>query len=171
MSYGTLSQVSPSTARFDPLDKFKTGGSQLAFCGFSGFILTLAIWILVFLLPGLFLARSGRKVIKNKQKITIQAVKLAQNHPNPFNPTTSIQCELPKASAVKLSVFDMLGREAQVLVNEVKQPGRYDVVFDSTNEAIGVSFYRIQAGSYADTKSFVLIRWRLDTSPPGVTEA
>jgi hypothetical protein len=79
-------------------------------------------------------------------------------YPNPFNPTTTISYEIPKGTQVRLSVFDVLGREIQTLVNETKQPGHYQVHFNANNLASGVYLYRIQAGSFTDTKRFVLVK-------------
>ena len=85
-------------------------------------------------------------------------VKLFQNYPNPFNPTTVIRYELPQASEVKLVVYDVLGREVAVLVNERKLPGRYTVKFDATGVASGVYFYRLQAGSFVEVRKLVVLK-------------
>jgi len=82
---------------------------------------------------------------------------LEQNYPNPFNPTTTIKFELPRASHVNLSVFDILGREVSVLVNERKDGGVYEMKFDGSGMASGVYFYRLQAGTYGETKKLLLL--------------
>ena len=82
---------------------------------------------------------------------------LAQNYSNPFNPSTTIKYELPKASRVNLSVFDILGREVSVLVNERKDGGVYEMKFDGSGMASGVYFYRLQAGTYGETKKLLLL--------------
>jgi len=71
---------------------------------------------------------------------------LEQNYPNPFNPSTTIRYELPKTSHVSLSVYDVLGREVSVLVNERRDAGVYEIKFDGSGLSSGVYFYRIQAG-------------------------
>jgi hypothetical protein len=83
---------------------------------------------------------------------------LCQNYPNPFNPSTTITFELPQASQVTLSVFDLLGREVSMLVNERRDAGVHAVNFDGSNLASGVYLYRLQAGSYVETRKLVLVR-------------
>jgi hypothetical protein len=83
---------------------------------------------------------------------------LGQNYPNPFNPVTTIKYELPKSSVVSLAVFDILGREVSVLVNERRDAGVYEVRFDGSNLASGMYFYRLQAGDYVATKRFLLVK-------------
>ncbi len=83
---------------------------------------------------------------------------LFQNYPNPFNPNTIIKYQLPEFSKVKLTVFDVLGREVTTLVNEEKPAGSYEVDFDGTDLPSGVYFYRIESGSFSDTKKFVLLK-------------
>jgi hypothetical protein len=83
---------------------------------------------------------------------------LKQNYPNPFNPATKIAYALPKSGSVKLVVFDVLGREVAVLVNEYKKSGTYEVDFDASRLSSGVYFYRINAGDFTDTKKMLLIK-------------
>jgi len=83
---------------------------------------------------------------------------LSQNFPNPFNPTTTIRYSVVKQVPVKLVVYDILGREVSVLVNEVKNPGRYDVNFDASRLATGVYLYKLQAGDFVDVKKMVLVK-------------
>jgi len=83
---------------------------------------------------------------------------LRGNYPNPFNPGTTIRYELPGASLVRLSVFDLLGREVSVLVNERKNAGSYDVRFDASRLAGGVYFYRMQAGDFVQAKALVVLK-------------
>lgn len=83
---------------------------------------------------------------------------MSQNYPNPFNPSTTIKYELPRSSEVKLSVFDMLGREVSVLVNERRDAGVHEVKFDGSNLASGVYFYRLQAGDFVQSRKLVLLK-------------
>ncbi len=83
---------------------------------------------------------------------------LSQNYPNPFNPTTIIQYQVPNISQVTLRVYDILGNEVANLVNAEKPAGKYKIEFDATNIASGVYFYRLQAGSFVETKKMILIK-------------
>jgi hypothetical protein len=83
---------------------------------------------------------------------------LAQNYPNPFNPKTTIRYELPRGSQVRLSVFDILGREVSVLVDEKRDAGVYEVRFDGSALASGVYLYRLKAGDFVQTRRFILVR-------------
>jgi hypothetical protein len=83
---------------------------------------------------------------------------IAQNYPNPFNPSTVIKYAVPKTSAVKIAVYDLTGREIALLVNDVKNPGNYEVNFDASNLASGVYVYRIEAGDYINVKKMVLLK-------------
>ncbi len=83
---------------------------------------------------------------------------LEQNYPNPFNPSTLIRYSLPSTEQVSLKVFDMLGREVTVLVNARQAAGRYEVSFNAMNLPSGLYFYRLQAGSYSETRKMMLIR-------------
>ena len=87
-----------------------------------------------------------------------QQFSLGQNYPNPFNPSTTIKYELPKATRVNLSVFDILGREVSVLVNERMDAGVYEVKFDGSNLASGVYFYRLQAGDFVQSKRLLILK-------------
>ncbi|MDH3251489.1 MAG: T9SS type A sorting domain-containing protein [Ignavibacteria bacterium] len=93
------------------------------------------------------------------------AFALEQNYPNPFNPTTNIGFRLPAGQAgiadfglVRLAVYDLLGREVAVLVNEKKAPGTYTVQFDGSGLTSGVYFYRLQAGGFVQTRKLLLLR-------------
>jgi len=83
---------------------------------------------------------------------------LSQNYPNPFNPTTSIKFEIPKTSLVKISVFDVTGKELEVLVNEQLHAGTYQTIWNGSNYSSGVYYYRINSGNYTETKRMALIK-------------
>jgi hypothetical protein len=83
---------------------------------------------------------------------------LCQNYPNPFNPKTGIRYQVPGVSDVKLIVYDLLGREVAVLVNERKVPGTYEVAFDGNGLASGVYIYRLRAGSFVQSRTMLLLK-------------
>jgi len=96
--------------------------------------------------------------IHNNHGIVPVTYGLSQNYPNPFNPTTIISYNIPSSGSVKLSVYDVLGRELKVLVNEYQKAGEYNVSFDASNLPSGVYFYRITSGNFTDTKKMTLIK-------------
>jgi hypothetical protein len=85
-------------------------------------------------------------------------VRLLQNYPNPFNPTTVIPFELPAASTVRLSVYDLLGRELALLVSERKSAGFHSVEFDASALASGVYFYRLNVGSVVQARRMIVVK-------------
>ena len=97
----------------------------------------------------------GIKLIGNKIP---KEFKLIQNYPNPFNPITKIRFDLPKNINVKLTIYDMLGREIETIVNEHLSAGRYEVTFDGTKYTSGVYYYRLNAGEFVETKKMILVK-------------
>ncbi len=83
---------------------------------------------------------------------------LYQNYPNPFNPVTDIKYDLPKSSQVKLSVFDLLGREIGILVNSYLKAGSYNFRWDASNYASGIYFYNLRTSDFIETKKMILIK-------------
>jgi subtilisin-like proprotein convertase family protein len=83
---------------------------------------------------------------------------LSQNYPNPFNPVTTIKYSIAENQHVKISVFDILGREVGTLVNEMKKAGNYSLTLDASGLASGVYFYTIKAGSFTDTKKMIVVK-------------
>ena len=86
------------------------------------------------------------------------AFKLEQNYPNPFNPVTKITYELPVSNFVKLVIYDILGREIAVLVNEKQLAGKYSVTWDAANYPSGVYFYKLITGDFTQTKKMMLLK-------------
>lgn len=83
---------------------------------------------------------------------------LFQNYPNPFNPSTKIKFETGKQTFVSLKVFDVLGNEVATLLNEEKQPGRYEIDFNAINLSSGVYFYMLSADNFTDIKRMLLLK-------------
>ena len=104
----------------------------------------------------------------------LNGFELSQNYPNPFNPTTIIRFVIPPQSViasspsidattkqsqfVTLKVYDVLGREVVTLVNEEKPAGNYEVTFDASELSSGIYFYKLQTGSFVQTKKMILLR-------------
>lgn len=83
---------------------------------------------------------------------------LSQNYPNPFNPMTNIKFDIPKSVFVKLTVFDVLGREVQTLVNEQLSPGTYNYDFNASHLPSGIYYYKLESNEFIQTKKMVLIK-------------
>jgi hypothetical protein len=83
---------------------------------------------------------------------------LSQNYPNPFNPSTAISFNLPSRTFVSLRIYDALGREVSILVSEELSAGIYVQEWNASNLPSGVYFYRLQAGSFVNTKKLLLIK-------------
>jgi hypothetical protein len=96
--------------------------------------------------------------VKKNAIETPSTFSLSQNYPNPFNPTTTISFTLPSRSFVSLKIFDVLGREVSTIVYGELQAGTYNRQWNATNMASGVYFYRMQAGSYVNTKKLLLLK-------------
>ena len=83
---------------------------------------------------------------------------LSANFPNPFNPKTTISYSIAEATEVRLDVFDVMGRKVATLVDSAQQPGHYSASFSGTGLASGVYVYRLQAGSFVQTRSMLLVK-------------
>jgi hypothetical protein len=83
---------------------------------------------------------------------------LAQNYPNPFNPETAISYTLTAISGIRLTVYDVLGKEVAILVDEVKQPGVYKVIFNAVDFPSGLYYYTLEAGSHIMTRKMMLLK-------------
>jgi hypothetical protein len=84
--------------------------------------------------------------------------KLEQNYPNPFNPVTKIGYSVAKVTDVKISVFNILGKEVASFVNEKQAPGNHYVLFNANSLTTGVYYYKIEAGGFSDVKKMILMK-------------
>jgi hypothetical protein len=83
---------------------------------------------------------------------------MSQNYPNPFNPTTRIKFGLPQRAMTKITVYDVLGREVQTLIDRELETGYYEINVDINDFPSGVYFYRIQSGNFVQTKKMILMK-------------
>ncbi len=99
----------------------------------------------------------------DEKPVTPRRFRLLQNFPNPFNPTTIIEYEIPKQERVTLEIYDVLGQRVATLVDGMLQPGEYSAVWRGTNNegvhvATGVYFYRLRAGDFLSVKKMLLLK-------------
>jgi photosystem II stability/assembly factor-like uncharacterized protein len=117
----------------------------------------------------LFSASSSGEILKSRQIIQPVGIEeigssiphdflLKQNYPNPFNPSTKITYAIPNKSFVTLRVYDQLGSLVGELVQEEKEAGEYEIVFNASDLSSGIYFYRIQARDFVETKKMILLR-------------
>ena len=90
--------------------------------------------------------------------LIIEHYYLSQNYPNPFNPSTKITYSIPERSNVSLKVFDLLGSEVIELVNGEIETGTYDINFNASQLSSGIYFYKLQAGSFVQTRKMILLK-------------
>ncbi|MBZ0199412.1 MAG: T9SS type A sorting domain-containing protein [Ignavibacteriaceae bacterium] len=83
---------------------------------------------------------------------------LSQNYPNPFNPSTTIKYTVPEKSNIKLAIYDVLGREVALLVNESKEAGNYEITFDAKNLTSGIYFYELKTNNFSKTNKMILAK-------------
>ena len=100
---------------------------------------------------------AGGTAVKAQSSVA-NTYKLEQNYPNPFNPTTNITFELAKSDNVKLTVYNILGKQVAVLMNKQQTAGSHTVQFDATNFASGVYIYKLEAGGKTFAKKMMLLK-------------
>ncbi len=93
-----------------------------------------------------------------QKPVTANSFQLMQNYPNPFNPSTNIQYTINKRGTVSLKVYDVLGREVATLVNEEKPAGVYELTYNAGQLSSGIYFYKLQSGSFVETKKMILMK-------------
>lgn len=83
---------------------------------------------------------------------------LSQNYPNPFNPVTKIKFQIKETKEMKLSVYDITGKEVATLVNQKLAPGTYEYTWDAGKYSSGIYFYRLQTDNFSETKKMILVK-------------
>jgi len=101
---------------------------------------------------------AGSPVFVANNSSIVEKFKLYQNYPNPFNPTTSIRYQISNNGYVTLKVFDILGKEIAILVNEKKSAGEYEVQFTDYRLSSGIYFYTLNVGDISETKKMILTK-------------
>ena len=165
--------------RWDPNTEFYEGAGESAagyrtYMGYGHDNYTSATGAQIFLYDnftpearGVFLREVERLVALGKaQKVGVEEEKsgtpetyqLADNYPNPFNPTTTIEYQLAKSQNVELTVYNLLGEKVTTLVDEQMPAGSHSVQFNASNLPAGVYLYRITAGDFTESKKMVLIK-------------
>lgn len=113
-----------------------------------------------------FIVGSNGVILKGDNPIAITPISievpksfaLSQNYPNPFNPTTNINFAVKEAGVVKMYIFNSIGQEVTVLVNQHFAPGIYNVDFNAGSLTSGIYFYRMEAKNFSETKKMVLVK-------------
>jgi hypothetical protein len=103
-----------------------------------------------------FKSMDYRGLLSNK----VYTYTLYQNYPNPFNPVTKIRFSIKETNPVKIKLYDIVGREVAVIMNEVKDAGEYEIELDAGKLGIssGVYFYQMKAGDYTSIKKMVYLK-------------
>ncbi|MBK7229129.1 MAG: T9SS type A sorting domain-containing protein [Ignavibacteriales bacterium] len=83
---------------------------------------------------------------------------LSNNYPNPFNPTTTISFTLPEQAKVKVTIYDALGNQLEVITDDVKSAGTHNVKWNATNYASGIYFYKLEANNFVQTRKMILMK-------------
>ncbi|MCZ7615371.1 MAG: T9SS type A sorting domain-containing protein [Ignavibacteriaceae bacterium] len=97
-------------------------------------------------------------ILNVEEENLLSFYELAQNFPNPFNPTTKIKYQLPEPVFVTIKVYDVLGNEIETLVNEERDAGSYKIDFNGLELTSGIYYYRITAGNFSQTKKMILLK-------------
>ncbi len=158
--YGEGAIVLDITNPVDPIEiaSIKTTACWQVYCFSSGKIIASDIY------DGLYVLKTLYPVSVNNNSTSVQVFSLSQNYPNPFNPVTKIMFSIPlnettrRVVSTKLIVYDVLGEEVTVLINQQMQPGSYEADWDASAYPSGVYYYRLVSGSYTKTKKMVLLK-------------
>ncbi|MCX6120121.1 MAG: T9SS type A sorting domain-containing protein [Ignavibacteriales bacterium] len=109
-------------------------------------------------MTGLFNAATITGVDNNQNSLRPDVFRLNQNFPNPFNPTTMISFDLPFQTSVSIKVYNLIGQEVATILNENMDAGSYSKIWNAASIPSGVYLYRLQAGTFTETKKLVLLK-------------
>lgn len=160
---GTLTMSTNGGETFTPINEGLPSNPLVSVIGISGVNRSSELNLYLGLLGN---TSGGAKVFTRVQPIGIQQISaevprkftLEQNYPNPFNPVTHIEFAVAKSSVVKIAVYDMLGREVEVLVNKELKPGSYKTDWNASNHPSGVYFYKLVSGDFTQTKKMIFVK-------------
>jgi len=115
-----------------------------------------------FVSPASNIVSSNVLFYKRTNELLPEKYSLEQNYPNPFNPSTSISYSIPENAFVTLKIYDVLGNEVEVLINEQKESGNYQIDFNASSVSrrisSGIYYYTLTAGNFTSTKKMILIK-------------
>lgn len=106
----------------------------------------------------IFFSRNDNLTVVKNENYRSDKFILSQNYPNPFNPSTKIKYQIPNSGYVSLKIYDILGKEVAVLVNEEQPSGSHEINLDASNLTSGIYFYRLTTNNFTEIKRMVLIK-------------
>ena len=105
-----------------------------------------------------YVGRYDGDILSTEEDVVASTFALERNYPNPFNPTTQIEYTLPERSQVTLQIFNNLGQNVSVLVNEQKSAGYHRATFNASGLSSGIYMYKLTTPSFTETKKMLLIK-------------
>jgi hypothetical protein len=148
-----MAALDPNGTPFDRIDLMEVSGKSITY------------YVDAYQLTSTNLPSNSPMAVDEQAPNAPTSVTLAQNYPNPFNPSTVIQYTVASgndkesgSAGVRLAVYDILGRQVSMLVNEKQESGTYTVRFDGSHLASGIYFYRLTIGSAVLTRSMILTK-------------
>jgi Secretion system C-terminal sorting domain len=96
--------------------------------------------------------------IKTISELVPAQYSLGQNYPNPFNPSTKFTIQIAKSSDISVTVYNVLGRQVEILVNRQLKPATYEIDWNASNYPSGVYYYKLVAGAFNQTRKMILVK-------------
>ncbi len=100
----------------------------------------------------------GTTSVQQTSNETPSSFSMEQNYPNPFNPSTNIQFALPQSGYITLEIYSVTGERVDVLISEELNAGKYNYEWNGSNLTSGIYFYRLNAGSFVETRKMILLK-------------